>query len=117
MHDLLELAFDDPAAAERQAGEILVAETDPAARAVAMQALGIVFRESGRTKDAIHVLRQAVAAAAESGVADRLSDVRATYAGALVFAGRSRAGLVEFERAADGAGGVVAARVKSRHAT
>ena len=82
-------------------------------RSYGHQVLGIVLRDSGRTPEALDELRQAVRAA-RSVDPDREGDVRATYAGTLVLAGETRAGLRQFERALDGVTVEVAARVRMR---
>lgn len=114
MQELLTLAFDDPPETVRVAAEVLARNADAVSRSYAHQALGIVFRESGESKAALSHLRSAIRAAEDSGSDDRVRDVRATYGGALVFAGRTGDGLAQLRRAAEGARPEVAATVRSR---
>jgi len=117
MQDLLDLAFDNPEQAVRTSERLLAMEDDSVKRSYAHQCLGIVMRESGRSDEALLHLRAALDAAEASGLDDRVRDVRATYAGALVFAGQTDRGLAEFEVAARDATGDVAARIGTRKAT
>ena len=70
MHDLLELAFDDPAAAQVQAARVVAESTDPVALSYAHQSLGIVLRESGQVTDGLAELRKALQAARRSSDLD-----------------------------------------------
>jgi tetratricopeptide (TPR) repeat protein len=116
MQDLLELAFDDPAAAARLATGVLSSSEDPLEHSYAYQALGITHREAGHLDQALDHLRSALEAAKKSRVDDRLRDVRATYGGTLVVAGSTDAGLRQLSLAKRGASGETGARVKVRHA-
>ena len=117
MNDLLELAFDDPAAAQAQAARVVAESTDPVSLSYAHQSLGIVLRESGQVTDGLAELRKALQAARRTSDLDRIRDVRATYAGTLVMAGRTAAGLRQFASALEGASDVVGATVMARRAT
>lgn len=116
MQELLELAIDRPGEARDRAQAILADEPDDVLRSFACQALGIVLRNGGQTSEATAVLREALRAALRSCEPDRERDVRATLAVTLVLAGRLRAGLLEFDRALDGATGEIAAKVAMRQA-
>lgn len=114
--ELLELAFDDPELARMRASRIVVEAPDLLAISFAHQCLGIVLREEGRTDEALAELRLGLKAARGCLVPDRERDVRATYAGTLAYAGRTRDGLKQFERALDGASGELAATILMRKA-
>lgn len=116
MHDLLELAFDDPRAAARAAHAAISASADPLDHSFAYQALGIIHREAGDLDQALVALRSALRAADRSHRDERRRDVRATYGGTLVVAGRTRAGLRQLAVAQRGAEGEVSARIRMRHA-
>lgn len=116
MEELLELALEAPERGAARAREVLAAAPDDLARSYAHQCLGIVLRDQGRTDEAVAELRRGLRAAAASGTADRERDVRATYGATLVFAGRTRTGLRQLERAGDGATGRVGGQVLMRHA-
>lgn len=116
MEELLELALDEPTEAGRRAERLLRGSQDPLALSYAHQALGIVLRDRGCMTDALRHLRRGVLCAQASGRADREADVRATLAGTLVYAGRTRAGLAAFDRALQGASGGLAARILTRKA-
>lgn len=116
MEELLELALDEPTEAGRRAELLLRGSQDPLALSYAHQALGIVLRDRGRMSDALRHLRRGVGCAQVSGREDREADVRATLAGTLVYAGRTRAGLAAFDRALAGASGGLAARILTRKA-
>ena len=90
--DLLRLAMEQPERARRDAEAILSGTADPARRAAAHRAIGIVLRDLGRAPDAIAHLRSAVAEARRSGERDLEVDVRATLGATLVVAGQARAG-------------------------
>ncbi|TWG95381.1 CHAT domain-containing protein [Nocardioides sp. J9] len=116
MDDLLDLAFEDPAAARVLAEGVLAREATPVEHSYAHQCLGIIHREAGRTDLALVALRTALALARKAGAADRERDVRATYGGTLAFAGRTAAGLKELDRALASASGHTAARIRMRKA-
>jgi tetratricopeptide (TPR) repeat protein len=117
MQELLELAFDDPVAAQERARHVVESSSDPAELSYALQSLGIVLRESGRVEDGLARIRDALRAARRTADAERVRDVRATYAGTLVLAGRTAAGLRQFDIALDGASDVSGATVLARRAT
>lgn len=116
MQELLQLAFDDPRRAVREAEGIIATSGDLAARSYAHQCLGIVLREQGRLDEASEQLHLALAAARRLRADDRTRDVLATLGGTLVFAGRTEEGLAHFEMAAEGAVGNLSGRVRMRWA-
>ncbi len=116
MERLLSLAIEDPQAARLQAKEILASEAEPLLLSFAHQCLGIVLRHEGRTDEAIAHLREAVTAASACDLPARMGDVRATLAGTLVFAGRHREGLAEFDRALTGLEDSASGRILMRKA-
>jgi len=111
---LLRLAAARPRAAVVEVGRYLAARPPPAWAAVAKQALGIALRDLGRPDEALAALRSAARLAELSGDGDLLADVRASLAAALVLAGRTRAGLRQFDLAVAGGSGLVLARVRVR---
>lgn len=116
MEELLELALDEPAEAGRRAELLLRSGRDPVALSYAHQALGIVLRDRGCVEEALRHLRHGIACARATGLGEREADVRATFAGTLVYAGRTGAGLAQFDRALAGASGGLAARILTRKA-
>ena len=116
MQDLLELAIEEPDRARERAEHVLAHSDDPLARSYAHQCLGIVLRDLGRTAEAVEELRAGLRAASATGRPEREQDVRATYGGTLVYAGRTRQGLAQFDRALLGATGETAATVRMRKA-
>jgi tetratricopeptide (TPR) repeat protein len=116
MQDLLELAIEDPTEALLRAGVVLADSTEPLSRSYALQCRGIALRELGRIDDALVELEEAMRVARGVEQDDRERDVRATYGATLVFAGHTRAGVHELDRALDGAGGEVGAKARMRKA-
>ncbi|GAA3534704.1 CHAT domain-containing protein [Nocardioides daeguensis] len=116
MEELLALALEDPDRGRAWAEEVLVGDSDPVRRSYAHQCLGIVHRERGDHGAALRELRAALRDARRSSVLDRERDVRATLGATLVFAGRTRSGLLQLERAAAGATGGLGARIGMRRA-
>jgi len=66
---------------------------------VAHQAAGIVERDIGDVQAGVHELRVALRLARRTGSVEREVDVLATLAAALVYAGRTSAGLAAFDQA------------------
>ncbi len=99
--DLLTLATSAPSEAEALARATLATTGDLRQASIAHQALGIVFRDQGRTDLAIEELRAALGCARRLGDGHRLVDVQATYGLTLVVAGRSRAGLRHLDLAVE----------------
>ncbi|MDQ6523792.1 CHAT domain-containing protein [Nocardioides sp. LHD-245] len=116
MEELLALALERPEEAVRRAERVLAEDSDPLARSYAHQCLGIVLRDRGRADEALAQLRQGLRAARHSAIAGRESDVRATYGATLVFAGRTRPGLAQLDRALAAAEGTVRAKILMRKA-
>lgn len=116
MEELLALALENPDEAVLQAEQVLATRADPWARSFANQCLGIVYRDRGLTEESVRRLRDALSDAAAAHSPDRRRDVRATYAGALAYAGRTAAALHQFARALDGANGELEATIRMRKA-
>ena len=83
---------------------------------MAHQAVGIVLREFGDVGAGVRELREALRLARRSGLAEREADVLATLGVALVFFGRTAAGLTALDRAFQRSSGVLAAQVQVRRA-
>jgi hypothetical protein len=115
--ELLPLALSRPKEALARARAVLAADPDPYAASIAHQTVGIVLRDFGDMDMAVHELHTAVRLAQRSGSPQREADVRATLGVALVFAGRTRAGLAALDAAVRQASGVLAARVLMRRAS
>ena len=91
--DLLLLTFSRPRDALARARLILAGQPAPYEASVAHQAAGIVLREFGDVDAGLGELRAALRAARKTGATEREADVLASLAVALVFAGRTGAGL------------------------
>src|SRR5580692_6367985 len=116
MDDLVALATSRPWAALTRARAVLAGQPGPYDASVAHQAAGIVLRDFGDIEAGVRELRQALHQARRTGSAERETDVLAGLGVALVFAGRTAAGLTAFEAAIDRSSGVLAARVRVRRA-
>ena len=114
--DLVALATSQPWAALTRARAVLAGRPGPHDASVAHQAAGIVLRDYGDVEAGVRELRQALRQARRTGSADRETDVLAGLGVALVFAGRTAAGLAAFEAAIGRSSGVLAARVRFRRA-
>jgi len=112
--DLLSLALSRPNDALARAREVLAQDPGPLEASVARQAIGIVLRETGDVGAAVRELRRARSLARRSGSADREADVLATLGLALVFAGRTAAGLAALETAVERSSGLLRGRVLLR---
>jgi tetratricopeptide (TPR) repeat protein len=75
-----------------------------------------VSRDFGDVQAGVRELRQALRQARRTGSAEREADVLASLGVALVFAGRTAAGLAAFDAAVRRSSGVLAARVRYRRA-
>jgi tetratricopeptide (TPR) repeat protein len=95
---------------------VLAGRPGPHDASVAHQAAGIVLRDYGDVEAGVRELRQALRLARRTGSAERETDVLAGLGVALVFAGRTAAGLTAFEAAIGQSSGVLAARVRFRRA-
>ena len=114
VEDLLPLTLSRPQEALVRARAVLAAGPDLRAASIAHQAAGIVLREFGDGDAAIRELRSALRMARRSGAVDRETDVLAALGVALVYGGRTNAGLAAFDQAVRQAHGVLAARVLHR---
>jgi tetratricopeptide (TPR) repeat protein len=81
---------------------------------VAHQAAGIVLREFGDIEAGVSELRAALRMARRTSQAEREADVLATLGVALVYAGRTTAGLSALDQAVERSAGILAARVLVR---
>src|SRR5262245_33886207 len=111
---LLPLAVSSPREALARARSILKGQPGPYDASVAHQAAGIVLREFGDVTAGIHELRNALRSARRIGSVRREADVLASLAMALVYAGRTAAGLSTFDRALRLSKGAQAGRVLHR---
>jgi tetratricopeptide (TPR) repeat protein len=97
--DLLPLALSRPREALARARAVLEGQPGPYEASVAHQAAGIVVRDIGDVQASVRELRVALRLARRTGSAKREIDVLATLAAALVYAGRTSAGLAAFDQA------------------
>ncbi|HLM87422.1 MAG TPA: CHAT domain-containing tetratricopeptide repeat protein [Streptosporangiaceae bacterium] len=114
MDPLVALATSRPWAALTRARAVLAGRPGPHDASVAHQAAGIVLRDFGDVEAGVRELRQALRQARRTGSAERETDVLASLAVALVFTGRTAAGLAAFEAALRRSSGVLAAQVLYR---
>ena len=112
--DLLSLALSRPNDALALARDVLARDPVPLEASIARQAIGIVLREVGDVDAAVRELRRARRLARQSGSADREADVLASLGLALVFAGRTAAGLAALETAVERSSGLLRGRVLLR---
>jgi len=112
--DLLPLALSRPGEALTKARAVLAGRPGPLDASVAHQAAAIVVRELGDTKAGVRELRTALRLARRAGSAEREAEVLSSLGIALVYAGRTAAGLAAFDQAAQRSAGVIAARVLVR---
>jgi tetratricopeptide (TPR) repeat protein len=116
VEDLLPLALSRPGEALSRARAVLAGRPTAYDASVAHQAAAIVLREFGDVEAAVRELRQALRLARRTGSAERETDVLASLAVALVYAGRTSSGLAAFDAAVGRSNGVLAARVLARRA-
>jgi tetratricopeptide (TPR) repeat protein len=109
---LVALATSRPWVALTRARAVLAGRPDPHDASVAHQAAGIVLRDYGDVEAGVGELRLALRQARRTGSAEREAEVLAGLGVALVFAGRTAAGLAAFEAAVRRSSGVSAARVR-----
>jgi tetratricopeptide (TPR) repeat protein len=114
--DLVALAMSRPWVALARARAVLAGRPGPHDASVAHQAAGMVLRDYGDVEAGVRELRQALRLARRTGSADREAEVLAGLGVALVYAGRTAAGLAAIEAAVRRSDGVVAARVRHRRA-
>jgi tetratricopeptide (TPR) repeat protein len=93
---------------------VLAREPGPYDASVAHQAASIVLRDFGDVEAGVRESRTALRLARRTGWAEREADVLASLGLALVYAGRTVAGLAALDRAVQGSTGVMAARVLAR---
>jgi len=93
---------------------VLAGRPGPYDASVAHQAASIVLREFGDVEAGVRESRAALRLARRIGSAEREADVLASLGVALVYAGRTAAGLAAFDRAVQRSTGVAAARVLAR---
>ena len=93
---------------------MLAGRPGPYDASVAHQAVSIVLRDLGDTEPAVYQARVALRQARRTGSAEREADVLASLGIALVYAGRTAAGLAAFDQAVQRSTGVHAARVLAR---
>ena len=110
------LATSRPREGLARAQAILAGHPGPLEASIAHHAVGFVEREFGDLDVALRELRAALRAARHSGVLGREADVLAALGVALVYAGRTTAGLAAFDQAIYLARGVPAARILHRRA-
>ena len=111
---LLPLAESRPREALNKARVILKGRPDPYEASVAHHAAGIVLREFGDVDAGVSELREALHQARRTGLTEREVDVLAALGVALVYAGRTTAGLAAFDRALQLCNGVQAGYVLHR---
>jgi tetratricopeptide (TPR) repeat protein len=114
VEELLPLALSRPKDALAKARAILSERPGPYSASVAHQTAGIVAREFGDVPASLRELRSALRLARQAGSAERETEVQASLGVALIYAGRTAAGLAAFDRAIQGSSGVQAARVLHR---
>ena len=112
--DLLALTFSRPREALDSARSVLAGRPGPYDASVAHQAAGIVLREFGDVEAGVRELREALRLARRTRLPEREADVLATLGVALVYAGKTTAGLAALERAVQLSSGVLTARVLLR---
>ena len=118
--DLLALALSRPREALASARAVLAGRPGPHDASVAHQAAAIVLRDFGDVEAGVRELRQALRLARRTGSAEREADVLASLGVALVYAGRTTAGLAAFEAGLQrsswcpGGAGAVPARDRAR---
>ena len=81
---------------------------------MAHQAAAIVSREFGDVEAGLREMRQSLRLARRTGSAEREADVLSSLGLALVYTGRTAAGLAAFDQAIERSTGVLAARVLAR---
>jgi tetratricopeptide (TPR) repeat protein len=114
--DLIVLATSRPWVALSRARAVLAGRPGPHDASVAYQVAGIVLRDYGDVQAGVREFRQALRQARRTGSAEREIEVLAGLGVALVFAGRTAAGLAAFDDAVRRSSGVLAARVLARRA-
>ena len=114
--ELLTFAASRPREGLARARAILAGRPTPLEASVAHHAAGFVLREFGDLGAALRELRAALRAARQAGSPSREADVLASLGVALVYAGRTSAGLAALDQAGRQASGNQAARILHRRA-
>jgi tetratricopeptide (TPR) repeat protein len=112
--ELLTLSLSRPREALARARAMLAGRPGPYEASVAHQAASIVLRDLGDTQAAVRHARASLRLARRVGPAEREADVLSSLGIALVYAGRTAAGLAAFDQAVQRSTGVHAARVLTR---
>ena len=116
MPELMILAASRPREGLARARAILAGLPALLDASIAHQAAGMVLREFGDLDAARGELQAGLRAARQAGSAAREADVRASLGVALVYAGRTSAGLAALDQAGRQASGVRAAQIRQRRA-
>ncbi|MGD0608035.1 MAG: CHAT domain-containing protein [Streptosporangiaceae bacterium] len=95
---LLPLTFSRPGEALAKARAVLAGRPGPYEASVAHQAAGIVLREFGDVEAGVRELRAALRLARRISSAEREADVLATLGVALIYAGKTTAGLAALDQ-------------------
>jgi tetratricopeptide (TPR) repeat protein len=93
---------------------MLAGRPGPYDASVAHHAAAIVLRDLGDTEAGVREMREALRLARRTGSAEREADVLSSLGTALIFAGRTAAGLAAFDQAVQRSTGVLAAQVLAR---
>ena len=112
--DLLPLALSRPKEALARARAVLAGRPSPYQASVAHQAAGIALREFGDVAAGLREVQHALRCARQTGSLERVTDVQATLGVALVYAGRTSAGLASLDEALEHSSGLLGARVLLR---
>ncbi len=112
--DLLALALSRPRDALSSARLVLAGQPNPYEASVAHQAAAIVLRDFGDVEAAVRELREAQRLARLTGSAEREVNVLASLGPALIYAGRTTAGLAALDQAVGRSTGVLAAQIEVR---
>src|SRR5215475_7603401 len=108
------MIFSRPRKALAKAQVILSGRPSPYEASVAHQVTGIVLREFGDVNAGVRELRLAVRLTRRTGSTEHEADVLASLGVALVYAGRTTAGLAAFDEALRLSRGVLAGKVLHR---
>jgi len=108
------LAMSRPADAAVRAKAVLLSRSSDLDNTYALQALGIVERDSGHVGRAVGFFRRGIAVSESAHLRQRRSDLGASLATALAMAGRRRAMLRAFDDALRGVTTLEAARILVR---
>jgi tetratricopeptide (TPR) repeat protein len=112
--ELVLLALSRPREALARARRVLAERPDPFQASAAHQAAGIVEREFGDAAASVPQFRRALRLARQAGSAERETDVLASLAVALIYTGRTSAGLATFDQALRRSSGALTARILQR---